>query len=336
MGVVFALITVVAFVVVVYLGVGVAGMYTFFGVVIPYAAFLTFLLGMIYRVIDWARSPVPFRIVTTCGQQKSLKWVKRSRLEAPFNNFEVALRMFLEVVFFRSLFRNLKAEIKGRNLIYGSYKWLWLFAILFHYAFFIILLRHFRFFSYPVPKVIQIIDQFDSFLHIGLPHFYITDALILAGLTFLFLRRLADPKLRYISLASDFLPLFMIFGLAISGILMRHFFKVDVTAVKEFTMSLVHFSPKVPEGIGTIFFVHLFFISSLMAYFPFSKLVHMLGIFLSPTRNLANNSRAKRHVNPWNKPAEFKKYCEWQEIFRDKLEEAGLPIDEDCPQEKKS
>jgi nitrate reductase gamma subunit len=291
---------------------------------------------MIYRVIDWARSPVPFRIVTTCGQQKSLKWVKRSRLEAPFNNFEVALRMFLEVVFFRSLFRNLKAEIKGRNLIYGSYKWLWLFAILFHYAFFIILLRHFRFFSYPVPKVIQIIDQFDSFLHIGLPHFYITDALILAGLTFLFLRRLADPKLRYISLASDFLPLFMIFGLAISGILMRHFFKVDVTAVKEFTMSLVHFSPKVPEGIGTIFFVHLFFISSLMAYFPFSKLVHMLGIFLSPTRNLANNSRAKRHVNPWNKPAEFKKYCEWQEIFRDKLQEAGLPIDEDCPQEKKS
>ncbi len=334
MGAVFALITVVAFVLVVYLGVGVAGMHFFFGVVIPYAAFFTFLIGMIYRVIEWAKSPVPFRIVTTCGQQKSLKWVKRNPLEAPFNNFEVALRMFLEVVFFRSLFRNLKAEIKGRNLIYGSYKWLWLFAILFHYSFFIILIRHFRFFSYPVPKIIDGINQLDAFLHIGLPHFYITDALILAGLTFLFIRRLADPKLRYISLASDFLPLFMIYGLVISGILMRHFFKVDVTGVKELTMSLVHFSPKVPEGIGTIFFVHLFFISALMAYFPFSKLVHMLGIFLSPTRNLANNSRAKRHINPWNQPPKFKTYCEWQEIFYEQLVESGQPIDEDCPQVK--
>lgn len=334
MGAVFALVTVLAFVIVVYVGVGVAGLKGLFGVVVPYAAFFTFLIGMVYRMIEWAKVPVPFRIVTTCGQQKSLRWIKRSRLESPYNNFEVVLRMILEVFAFRSLFRNLKAELKGPNLVYGSYKWLWLGAIAFHYAFFTILLRHFRFFSYPVPEPIQILDQIDSFFHIGLPHLYMTDVVILAALTFLFLRRLADPKLRYISLASDYLPLFMIYGLVISGILMRHFFKVDVTKVKEFTLGLVHFHPKAPD-VGVIFYIHLFFLSALMAYFPFSKLVHMLGVFFSPTRNLANNSRAVRHEPaPWWKKPKFKTYCEWQEEFKEQLIESGQPIDEDCYQKK--
>ncbi len=333
MGVVFALITVMGLVFLVYLGVGVAGLYSLFGVVIPYVAFLVFLIGMIYRVIDWAKSPVAFPIVTTCGQQKSLPWVKRRRFEAPYYTWEVIVRMFLEIACFRTLFRNLKAEIKGRNLIYGSYKWLWLGAIAFHYSFLVILLRHYRFFSYPVPKFIQALNDLDSFFHIGLPHLYMTDVVILAGLTFLFLRRLADPKLRYISLASDYLPLFFIFGLVISGILMRYFFRVDVTSIKQFTLGLIHFNPKPPK-VGVIFYIHIIFLSSLIAYFPFSKLVHMLGVFLSPTRNIVNNTRARRHVNPWLGPPKIKTYCEYQETFRDVMIEAGLPIDEDCPQEK--
>jgi nitrate reductase gamma subunit len=47
----------------------------------------------------------------------------------------------------------------------------------------------------------------------------------------------------------------------------------------------------VPETIGPMFFTHIFLLSVLFAYFPFSKLVHMGGVFLSPTRNLANNSQ---------------------------------------------
>ena len=40
-------------------------------------------------------------------------------------------------------------------------------------------------------------------------------------------------------------------------------------------MGLVSFSPAVPEGIGFIFYVHLFLVSVLFAYFPFSKLMHL-------------------------------------------------------------
>ena len=48
-----------------------------FGVVVPYLAVLIFVEGLIYRVIQWARSPVPFRIPTTGGQGRTLPWIKR-------------------------------------------------------------------------------------------------------------------------------------------------------------------------------------------------------------------------------------------------------------------
>ena len=68
-------------------------------------------------------------------------------------------------------------------------------------------------------------------------------------------------------------------------------------------------------------------VSVLLAYFPFSKLMHMGGIFLSPTRNLANNNRAKRHVNPWNPAVKVHTYEEYEDEFRDKMMAAGLPVE---------
>ena len=42
----------------------------------PMPRFAVFLAGFCYRVVQWAAAPVPFRIPTTCGQQKSLPWIK--------------------------------------------------------------------------------------------------------------------------------------------------------------------------------------------------------------------------------------------------------------------
>jgi hypothetical protein len=53
----------------------------------------------------------------------------------------------------------------------------------------------------------------------------------------------------------------------------------------------------------------------------------MGGVFLSPTRNLANNNRMKRHINPWNYPVKVHTYEEWEDEFRDKLEAAGMPVE---------
>ena len=61
----------------------VPGMGWVFGVVLPYLALAAFFGGMIYRVMGWANVPVPFRIPTTCGQQKSLPGSSRSHWKAP-------------------------------------------------------------------------------------------------------------------------------------------------------------------------------------------------------------------------------------------------------------
>ena len=45
-----------------------------------------------------------------------------------------------------------------------------------------------------------------------------------------------------------------------------------------------------------ILLVHLALVASLMIIFPISKLLHAPGIFFSPTRNQADDSRERRHV----------------------------------------
>ena len=298
------------------------------GVIVPYVAIATFLAGVSYKVIVWSLSPVPFRIPTSCGQQKSLSWIKASWLENPHSTPGVVARMALEVLLFRSLFRNTKAELReGPRLTYGERKFLWLGALAFHWSFLVIFVRHLRFFIQPVPRLVMLLDRLDGFFQVGIPILYITDVTIVAALLYLLLRRLRDPQVRYISLFQDYFALFLILGLALSGIWMRYFARVDVVAVKQLAIGRVTFSPIVPREVTPLLFVHLFLLSSLLAYFPFSKLMHMGGIFLSPTRNLANNNRSKRHVNPWDYPVPVHTYQEWEAEFRDKIAAAGLPLE---------
>lgn len=329
MRILYPLLAVLALALLGFVGGGIPSLRFLFGIVLPYAAMAVFLVGFVYRVVRWARSPVPFRITTTCGQQKSLPWIKASNLESPYSTLGVLGRMALEVLFFRSLFRNVKAELKGNRLVYGGEQFLWLAGLAFHWSFLIVFLRHWRFFVEPVPFFVSFLQDVDGILRVGVPTVYVTTVLLVAAVTYLFLRRVAIPQVRYISLPSDYLPLFLILGIALTGALMRHFFRVDIVAVKELAVGLVSFRPVLPEGVSPLFFAHLFLVSSLLAYFPLSKMMHMGGIFLSPTRNLANTSRARRHLNPWNYPVKVHTYREWEEEFKDKIVAAGLPLDEE-------
>lgn len=301
------------------------------GIILPYLAFALFLGGVVYRVLQWAKSPVPFRIPTTCGQANSLPWIKQNKIDCPSTKLGVIARMFLEVFLFRSLFRNTKAEMHdGPKLVYGSSKFLWLFAILFHYCFLVIVLRHMRLFMDPVPGFVSALEFGDGFFQIGAPVFYQTDAIFLGAIAFLFLRRVTLSNIRYISLPADYFPLFLIFGIAFTGILMRYFLRVDVIAIKQLTHGLATFSPAITGQIGSIFFIHVFLICALMIYFPFSKLMHMAGIFMSPTRNMINNSRMVRHINPWNDPnIKPHSYAGYEDEFREFMKEGGIPVEKE-------
>ena len=99
-----ALAFVLAILVVVYIGVEILPLDFFFGGILPYIAIAIFIVGFIYRIYKWAQSPVPFRIPTTAGQQKSLDFIKQNKIENPSSNGGVFVRMALEVLVFRSLF----------------------------------------------------------------------------------------------------------------------------------------------------------------------------------------------------------------------------------------
>ncbi len=321
---------VVVLIFLVFLGVGMLNLYFLFGVIIPYIAVLLFLSGIVYRVIIWAKSPVPFRIPTTTGQQKSLPWIKSSKFDNPDTTLGVVGRMVLEIFFFRSLFRNSKTGLKdGPKLVYGSSIWLWVGGLAFHYSFLYIFIRHYRYFAEPIPQFILNMQFLDGFFQIGVPVLYVSNLILIGSVTFLLARRIVNAQIKYISLPADYFPLFLLLGIAVTGILMRHFFKVDIVEVKTLSMGLLNLKPVVSENIGILFFIHLFLICCLFCYFPFSKLLHMPGIFLSPTRNMANNNRAKRHINPWDYPVKVHTYEEWEDEFRDKMKAAGLPLEKE-------
>ena len=96
MNVLLSLVAVIVLLGLAMFGVEVVGLHFLFGVILPYFAIVVFLGGVVYRVMDWAKSPVPFRIPTTCGQQKSLSWIKHSRLDNPYETGGVLGRMLLD------------------------------------------------------------------------------------------------------------------------------------------------------------------------------------------------------------------------------------------------
>jgi nitrate reductase gamma subunit len=331
----FAFIAVLVLLLIAWAGVSI-NLQWLFGVAVPYLAVIVFVVGFTRKVMGWSRSDVPFAIPTTGGQAKSFDWIQDAKIDNPSSQFGVFMRMVLEVFTFRSLFRNTRMKLKEGKLFYQLEIFLWVGALAFHYAFLTVLLRHTRFFLEPVPWCLQMLENIDSFFRIeiiypqfqfGLPGVYLSGFVLLAAVTYLAVRRIVIPPVRYISLASDYFPLILIFGIAFTGIMMRYVTKIDINAAKQLTMGLVTFHPTVPEGIGAIFYIHLFLVCTLLAYFPYSKLMHLGGIFLSPTRNMLGNTRAYRHVNPWNYPVHVHTYDEYEEEFRGKMVEAGLPVD---------
>ncbi|MCX6543330.1 MAG: sulfate reduction electron transfer complex DsrMKJOP subunit DsrM [Acidobacteria bacterium] len=338
-----SLIVVFILAAVAWVGGEVVSLHPAFGIVVPALAGVVFVVGFAVRVVGWARVPVPFRIPTTCGQQRSLSWIKSGWLESPWTRTGVVARMALEVLLFRSLFRGTVAAITTEpvsdghgsqdpapgpaRLVFGEQKWLWLAALAFHWSFLFVVLRHLRFFVEPTPGWVGVLGAIDGFFQVGAPAVYLTDVVLLAALAYLLIRRLTDAQVRFISLFQDYFALYLLVGLVTTGVLMRYFVRPDIIAIKQLTLGLVTLAPAVPTGVSPLFFVHLFLLSVLVAYFPFSKLVHMAGVFLSPTRNLANTNRMRRHVNPWNYPVKVHTYEEWEDEFRDKMKAAGLPVE---------
>jgi len=224
-----------------------------------YAATAIFVVGLAAKIAGYARTPAPLKIPTT---------------PAPRTRAGVAWRMAREVAFFESLFR--------------ANKWIWLFGWLFHVALAVVLFRHLRYFTEPVWMIVAIAQPFGIYAGFAM----------LAGLGGLWARRFLVERIRYITTYSDHLTLALLVMIGVSGLMMKYVSHTDIVAVKAFMLGLMRFDWQPLPADGPLL-VHLFLVAVLMAIFPASKLLHAPGIFFSPTRNQADDSRERRHLAPW-------------------------------------
>jgi len=106
------------------------------------------------------------------------------------------------------------------------------------------------------------------------------------GLTALYLfgRRLALPRSLYISNLPDYFALALLAAIAGTGLLMTYWVRVDLVEVKAFMLGLLTLNPIAPPS-HPLFLLHFSLVLTLLLYFPFSKLLHAGGIFMSPSRN---------------------------------------------------
>ncbi|MEJ2117590.1 MAG: respiratory nitrate reductase subunit gamma [Alphaproteobacteria bacterium] len=232
--------------------------------VVYYAAALVFVAGVAYRMWVYSQTPAPLKVPTT---------------PAPTTQAGAAFRVLREVVLFESLFK--------------SNKWIWVFGYMFHAALALVILRHLRYLIdkswFFVPDLawegITLVQPFGKYAGFAM----------LAGLLALWARRFVVPRVRYVSDFSDHLMLLLLIFIGISGLGMKYVNPTDIIAVKMFFIGLITFDIQ-PLPADRPLLVHLALVAALMIVFPFSKLLHAPGLFFSPSRHQADNTREKRYV----------------------------------------
>jgi nitrate reductase gamma subunit len=224
-----------------------------------YIATLAFVLGLGFKIFDYARTPVPLKIATT---------------PAPLTNAGVGLRVAREVVFFESLFR--------------SSKWTWIFGWTFHFALLLVVLRHLRYFQEPVWLPVVWVQSLGTYAGFAMA----------AALAALWARRWLVDRVRYISTPSDHWMLALLLAIGASGLALRFVAHTDIVAVKAFMLGLMRLDWQ-PLPADPVLLVHLALVALLLIVFPISKLLHAPGLFFSPTRNQTDNPREARHIAAW-------------------------------------
>ncbi|HAN56727.1 MAG TPA: nitrate reductase [Betaproteobacteria bacterium] len=232
---------------------------TIFFALLFYLATALLVGGLAYKIYIYSRTPTPLKIPT---------------MPAPTTTTGVVMRMGREVVLFESLFK--------------SNKWIWIFGWMFHFGLLLVLLRHLRYFTEPVWGWVVLIQPFGRYAAFAM----------IAGLLGLWARRFLVDRVRYISTPSDHLMLALLVGIGLSGAAMSFVVHTNIVRLKEFMLGLMLFDWQLLPA-DPILLAHLSLVALLMIIFPISKLLHAPGIFFSPTRNQADNSRDTRHVAPW-------------------------------------
>lgn len=224
--------------------------------ILPYIAVAIFTIGLLYRLGRWASGRVVHNITLT---------------PAPTTQAGAVLDIATEAALFKSLY---KAD-----------KPLWTGAWLMHVALLSILGGH----------VMGIGLLGLQFYYMGLTSAATSEylssilgtsfgILVLVALIYLLYRRMAINEVKQISAPSDYAHLFLLIGIVSAGNFMRFFpeYTMHYEPAREYVAHLLTFTALTP-GMevmhNPVFVIHMLLVQVLMIVFPFSKLLHVPGMF---------------------------------------------------------
>jgi nitrate reductase gamma subunit len=219
-----------------------------------YLATILLICGLSYKLAQYIRTPEPLKIPLT---------------PAPVDRTGVVLRMAREMLLFESGFRGNKGT--------------WIYGWLLHVGLLLVLIRHLRYFLDPVPSIVVVMQ----------PLGVVGGFAMALGLAGRWTRRLSVDRIRYCSSPADHLILALLLAIVASGLVIRLLIHTDIVAVKTFVIGLYAFDPT-PLPTDPLLLLHLGLAAVLIAVFPYSKLVHAVGFYFSPTRTQADNPRELR------------------------------------------
>lgn len=221
--------------------------------IMVYIAIAVFITGMTFRIISWFRVP------------------KSSVRLGLFPKPKTRVGRFFKV-------------LKDSFLFPQSYsvdKVTWLFTIIFHGSLLVILLAHFRLIHEFTPLANLLgVDGMNTLSAIGGKTLGI---IIIFPVLFYLFRRFVSPH-KDLSVPEDyFLVIILIFIIAF-GDHLRFFADFHVEDYRQYVQSLLVFKPAYPEAIANssskiVLSLHVLSVNIFILYFPFSKLMHIIGTF---------------------------------------------------------
>lgn len=220
----------------------------FIGQVFPYIAVGVFIAGLAWRVLSWLKVPVPFQL---------------TMFPAPETTAGRIMTVGKQLGLFTSL--------------YNSDRTLWFWAWIMHVSLAMVIGGH----------IVGIYFLTQQFTLIGMSPSASTllsetlgtvaGIFLFLSLIVLFYRRTAIPEVKRLSDPADYFDLLLILSVVFTGMHMRMLpAHMNLPAIKAYLGGLISLQPTpIPENF--IFVAHFFLVNILLMYFPFSKLVHLVG-----------------------------------------------------------
>jgi len=222
----------------------------FIGVFLPYLTVVVFLVGIVYRIRKWNKAAVG----------------KMTLFPAPATASEMWKQILKEVLVFRQLFDGNKS--------------LWAGTWVFHAALILILIGHSR----------ELTDYPWLGTALGMSNANVNSmsnivggaagVVILAMGIYLLFRRLTMQRVREISDTDDYVSLCLILAIIITGDILRFGTHFDLNQTREYFAGLVTFQA-VTVPSNPYFLLHFFLGQVLIMWIPFSKFLHIPGVFYS-------------------------------------------------------